>query len=60
MLKITRQTRLSALQKLVRDNRTTDEQVSPRLVRSIQQSLAAEGYVFTEASVRKVGERVSR
>lgn len=60
MLKITRQTRLSALRELVRDDRSTDGQVNPRLVRSIQQSLAAEGYDFTEKSVREVGERVAR
>jgi hypothetical protein len=60
MLKITRQTRLSALQKLFRDDRATDGEVNPRLVQSIQQSLAADGYVFSEASVRKIGERVTR
>jgi len=60
MPKVTRQTLLSALQELVRDDRATDDQVSPRLVRNIQESLAAEGYVFSEASVRKIGERVIR
>jgi hypothetical protein len=60
VLKITRQTRLSALRELVRDDRSTDGQVNPRLVQSIQQSLAAEGYDFTEESVREVGERVAR
>ena len=60
MLKVTRQTRLSALRELVRDERSTSGRVNPRLVQSIQQSLAAEGYVFSEESVRAVGERVPR
>ena len=60
MLKITPQTRLSALRELVRDDRSTNGQVNPRLVQSIQQSLAVEGYVFTETSVRDVGERIAR
>ncbi len=45
---------------LVRDNRSTDGQINPRLVTSIQQSLAAEGYVSSEKTVRDVGERVTR
>jgi hypothetical protein len=60
MLKVTRQTRLSALRELVRDERSTNGQVNPRLVQSIQQSLAAEGYIFSEKAVRDVGERPAR
>lgn len=61
MLKVTLQTRLSTLRQLVRDDeRSTNGQVNPRLVQSIQQSLAAEGYVFSENSVREVGERAVR
>jgi hypothetical protein len=60
MVVISRQTRLSALRELVRDNRSTDGQLNPRLVTSIQQSLAAEGYVSSEKTVRDVGERVTR
>ena len=57
---ITRHLRLSELRKLVDDDRTTDGQVNPRTVRSIQQSLATEGYVSTEEAVRLVGERMAR
>jgi len=53
-------TRLSALRELVRDERATNGQVNPRLVQSIQQSLAADGYVYSEKSVRDIGERVLR
>lgn len=54
MTEVTRKTRLSAL---VRDERSTDGQVNPRLVQSIQQSLAAEGYEFSESAIRAVGEQ---
>ena len=60
MPKVTRQTLLSALRELLRDDRATDGQVSPRMVRAIQQSLAADGYVFSDASVRSIGEQVIR
>ena len=60
MDKITRDTRLSALRELAKDPRTTNGQINPRLVKSIQQSLAVEGYVYSEQSVRDVGERVLR
>ncbi len=60
MLVISGKTRLSALRELVRDNRSTDGQLNPRLVTSIQQSLAVEGYVSSEKTVRDVGERVTR
>lgn len=60
MLKVTRETRLSALRELVRGERSPSGEASPRLVQSIQQSLAAEGYVFSEKSVRDGGERVPR
>jgi hypothetical protein len=60
MSAISGKTRLSALRELVRDNRSTDGQLNPRLVTSIQQSLAVEGYVSLEKTVRDVGERVTR
>jgi hypothetical protein len=58
MSAISGQTRLSVLLELIRDERSTDRQLNPRLVRSIQQSLAVEGYVFSEEAVRDIGERV--
>jgi hypothetical protein len=53
--------RLSALRELVRDAAgSANGQISPRLVQSIQQSLAVEGYVYSEKAVRDIGERASR
>ena len=46
------QTRLSALQKRFQSDRATDDQINPRFVKSIQQSLAAEGYRVSEQAVR--------
>ena len=54
----TRETRLSELRAMLHDSRRTDGQLNPRMVRSIQQSLAVEGYEFSEESVRDVGKRV--
>jgi hypothetical protein len=58
MSKVTRDTRLSALRELTDDPRSTDGQLNPRTVQSIQQSLAAEGYVYSEQAVRDVGLKV--
>lgn len=60
MLKITRQTRLSALRELLRGDLAASGRASSRLVQSIQQSLAAEGYAFSEKSVGDIGEQVLR
>ncbi len=60
MDRLNRTTRLSVLRALVHDSRQTDDQLNPRLVTSIQQSLAAEGYEFSEESVLRVGERELR
>ena len=60
MTKVTRATRLSELRYIADDSRTTDGQLNPRLVASIQQSLAVEGYVVSEQAVRAAGERVER
>ena len=61
MVHVTRSTRLSELrQQLAGDTRVTNGQVNPRLVQSIQQSLAVEGYRLTEDIVRAAGERVAR
>jgi len=57
---ITRETRLSELRQIVRDQRSTDERDGVRVVKSIQQSLAAEGIVCSEELVRKAGEKVRR
>ena len=58
MSKVTRDTRLSALRELIDDTRSTDGQLNPRLVQSIQQSLAVEGYVYSEESIRAIGLKV--
>ncbi len=57
---VTKQTRLRALREALRDTRVTDGQVNPRLVESIQQSLAAEGYVYSDQAVREIGEGLAR
>lgn len=59
-MKVTGTTRLSELRDLVNDPRKTDGCVNPRMVSSIQQSLAAEGHVFSEEYVREVLERLER
>jgi hypothetical protein len=59
MAAVTRTTRLSELRRqLVGDTRSTDGQLNPQLVRSIQQSLAVEGYDVSEEVVRAAGKRV--
>jgi hypothetical protein len=58
MEKVTRSTRLSALRELIRDPRKTDDQINPRVVTIIKQSLEAEGYAVSEQEVREAGERV--
>jgi hypothetical protein len=50
--------RLSALREVTNDPRSTDGQLNPRMVKSIQQSLAAEGYVYSEETVREIGLKV--
>ncbi len=61
MVHVSRTTRLSELrEQLAADTRVTDGQVNPRLVQSIQQSLAVEGYPLAEDVVRAAGERIAR
>ena len=60
MANVTRMTRLSEVRsQLVADTRSTDGQLNPQLVRSIQQSLAVEGYDVSEEVVRAAGKRIA-
>ncbi len=61
MFTVTPATRVSEIRhRLLGDTRATDGRVNPRLVQSIQQSLAVEGYPVTEDAVRAVGERLEK
>ena len=60
MSTISRESRLSTLVASLRRDRDAVGLINPRLVRSIQQSLAVEGYDVPEDEVRRVGEQVTR
>jgi hypothetical protein len=55
--------RLSELRALLRERgqpRDGEDEFNPRMVRSILQSLAVEGYEFSEEAAREAGHRVLR
>ena len=52
--KVTSKTPLSVLREIVKQGRAPGD---PRLARSIQQSLATEGYVYSEQAVQEVLDR---
>jgi hypothetical protein len=51
---------LRGRKQLAADTCATDGQLNPRLVQSLQQSLAVEGYELSEDVVRAAGERLAR